>query len=332
MTSNEPTIHPSTHPHRVNTPTQPTTHWPVKLCMAATIRDVVPATVENASTTSTTSKTGRIALSSWSLNNSCHCFLSNILCSQCTRNTLQLSTDSPPYQLVLPAPQQPRPSSATTDKQRKRGYLSAINDQTLDFRHSVSTTLCNCTKCPKEDFKFVNVNSFSRSNISSSTAFDYTTTTTASASANSSDSPVSDNISTEEIRGEYFTPPREYTTNTRALGQLTEKRSPLFGPVAGGISLRTQEPFYSEYLLNANDLISPKSLRAFKENIDYTATEALLSMNGGKRSMNGSVTTSPATTGNGGVTDINRNNNGVPKHWVSFYFYYYHFFIFEILL
>lgn len=230
--------------------------------------------------------------------------LANLLCSEChSGNTSpQSTTDSPPYRLLLP------PSA------RKRSpYLSPITDQTLDFCASYSSTACNCSKCPKEDFKFVTVRSFSRSNISSSTHLDYTTS---SSSSSSSDSPtVSSNVShtTEEI-GNFFTPPREYTSNCRALGILTEKRSPIFGPLAGGISLRTQEPFYSEYLLNANDLISPKSLKAFKENIDYTATEALPSMNGGKRSMNGSVTASPAANG-ANATDINRN--GVPKHWVS---------------
>ncbi|XP_061395728.1 mucin-2-like [Musca vetustissima] len=290
---------------------------------AAIIRDTdSPATANNIENEVPTKRTSSSASPRHTPNTHCHRrprhrnrILANLLCSECLTNnssntSLQSTTDSPPYQLLLP------PSSRYV---RER-YLSAITDKTLDFCASYSTTVCDCSKCPKEDFKFVSVRSFSGSNISSSTPLDYTTSSSASSSSTSSTDDSCSNVThtTEEV-GNYFTPPREYTNNTRALGVLTEKRSPLFGPLAGGISLRTQEPFYSEYLLNANDLISPRSLKAYKENIDYTATEALPSpsMNGGgkRSSMNGgSAITSPATAANGGnVTDINRN--GVPKHW-----------------
>lgn len=224
--------------------------------------------------------------------------LSNFLCADCLCHTsgsdcTSSSSDSPAH----------RWSSLSKPKRRR---LSDIDNETLDFRYSYSTAVCNCTKCPRQDYNFHHVNSFSKSHISTSTAVDYSTTTAAAnTTCRSTDEP--------------FTPPREYTTNTRALGILTEKCSPLFGP-AKGISLRTQEPYYSDYLVCVEDFKSPKSLQKYKENIDYTATEALLSMNGGKKSVNGSVITS--TAGNG-VTDINRNNNnGVPKHWVSVFFYY----------
>ncbi|XP_061388892.1 uncharacterized protein LOC133324018, partial [Musca vetustissima] len=287
---------------------------------AAIIRDTdSPTTANNIENEVPTKRTSSSASPRHTPNTHCHRrprhrnrILANLLCSECLTNnssntSLQSTTDSPPYQLLLP------PSSRYV---RKR-YLSAITDKTLDFCASYSTTVCDCSKCPKEDFKFVSVRSFSGSNISSSTPLDYTTSS--SSSTSSTDGSSSNVTHTTEEVGNYFTPPREYTNNSRALGVLTEKRSPLFGPLAGGISLRTQEPFYSEYLLNANDLISPRSLKAYKENIDYTATEALPppSMNGGgkRSSMNGgSAITSPATAANGGnVIDINRN--GVPKHW-----------------
>uniref|UniRef100_A0A1I8NYM2 Ras-related protein Rab n=1 Tax=Stomoxys calcitrans TaxID=35570 RepID=A0A1I8NYM2_STOCA len=277
---------------------------------AAIIRDREATTATTVQNASTTKRVPSAVLRIGSNNNNNHCrrLLEYFFCIDWRGNSSQSSTDSLPYQLSIAT--RPQPPSG---KRR----LPPITDQTLDFRGSFSSTVCNCTKCPKVDFKFVNVNSFSKSNISSSTAFD-NTTINESITTEESDTETSNSsnttTSTLAAEGEHFyTPPREYTTNPRALGQLTEKRSPLFGSAAGGISLRTQEPFYSEYLLNANDLISPKSLKAYKENIDYTATEALLSMNGGKRFMNGSVTSSPASTGNGGVTDINRN--GVPKHW-----------------
>ncbi|TMW44303.1 hypothetical protein DOY81_010617, partial [Sarcophaga bullata] len=179
---------------------------------------------------------------------------------------------------------------------------SAINNETLDSHNSyTSCEECLCVKSPEDYFKSHSIESFSNLNISSSTAFE--------------------NTSSEEVYGkDTSTPPsRHHSHNSRALGILQEKRSPLFGPSTNtpskGVSLRSENPFYSQNisLRSKEDLAQLKSsTKKCKENIDYTATEAL-SMNGGKQLNNGPFTKSYLVgVGNGG-TDINRN--GASKNW-----------------
>ncbi|XP_065366921.1 ras-related protein Rab-32B isoform X2 [Calliphora vicina] len=209
--------------------------------------------------------------------------LVDFVCS-CVCHTSKLSADSPQY--------------------RQHLNTTALNDETLDFRNSFTSSEESLRSyCLKEYFKFRTIETFSSLNISSSTAFD--------------------NTSSEEVSDAaiFQTPPKEYSANYRALGILQEKRSPLFGPPVNtpskGVSLRSHKPFYTQRLLQTEDLISSKSAKKFKENIDYTATEAI-SMNGGKQLNSGPLGTftksnSTGKVGNGG-TDINRNN-GAPRNW-----------------
>lgn len=173
---------------------------------------------------------------------------------------------------------------------------NAISNATLDSLNSyASCQECSCVKITRKYSKFHSTESFSKLNISSSTAFE--------------------NTSSGEVYKEdatTTTPPRN---NCGALGILQEKRSPLFGPLTNtpskGISLRSEKPFYSQNILHSQeDLAQLKtSSKKCKENIDFTATDAL-SMNGGRQLNSGAFAKS-----NGGFTDINRN--GTQKNWVS---------------
>lgn len=209
------------------------------------------------------------------------------------------------------------PSDSPSYQSTKRKFqplpATTLDNETLDFNYSYTSCECLCSQCPKEYYKFPNIDSFSNLNISSSTAFENT-------------SLVDFNI-TDTTTEDFKTPPKEYNgNNCRGLGILQEKRSPLFGPTyntpSKGLSLRSQKPFYSQQILQRDEFLSSEnSPKTQIENIDYTATEAI-SMNGGKHLSNGPLVgtslRSGSTSGAGNLaTDINRNN-GVPKNWVSF--------------
>lgn len=183
-----------------------------------------------------------------------------------------------------------------------------LNNETLDFPSSYThSEEWSCLTCPRKCYKFHAVKTFAKLNISSSTAYK--------------------NTSSKEVfdAKHFHTPPKEHCANFRALGILQEKLSPIFGPTLNTptkrVSLRSQNPFYTQRILQTEDLITSQSAKKFKENIDYTAIEAI-SMNGGRYLNNGPLGTFTKANSTGGfgtaAADINRNN-GDQRNWVSFF-------------
>ncbi|KAI8117159.1 Ras-related protein Rab-32 [Lucilia cuprina] len=274
----------------------------------AILRDVLSTTKKlnlnsakcHKETDNTISTTTNSSTSHSTINNNCTKTthrLVDFVCSCVCHHPTKLSADSPHLIAKL------LPVNTTVNNNKNN--TTDLNDETLDLRNSyTSSEDCLRSNCPIEYFKFRTIETFSNLNISSSTAFE-----------NTSNEEVTDADTPQ-------TPPREYNANFRALGILQEKRSPLFGPAlntpSGGVSLRSQKPYYTQRILKREDLIlSSKSVKRFKENIDNTATEAI-SMNGGKQLNNGPLGTftksnSTGRVGNGGI-DINRNN-GAPRNW-----------------
>ncbi|KAI9577673.1 hypothetical protein GQX74_013367 [Glossina fuscipes] len=189
--------------------------------------------------------------------------------------------------------------------------LDSDND-TLDFRSSSTSTECSCENCPKSEYKFKSIETFSDDNISSSTAFE--------------DSPV------KKPNWPSFHSLKRYQDNSANLGVLKEIRSPIFAEdeepkPSRGYSLRSQKPLYVKNLLIAQDSTysaetetgtETKTANPKTDTVVNSTISGGINMNENKqRIIPATVTTitrGSVKSSNG--TDINRNNgfarNGQP--------------------
>ncbi|KAL9912307.1 ras and EF-hand domain-containing protein homolog isoform X2 [Glossina fuscipes] len=181
--------------------------------------------------------------------------------------------------------------------------LDSDND-TLDFRSSSTSTECSCENCPKSEYKFKSIETFSDDNISSSTAFE--------------DSPV------KKPNWPSFHSLKRYQDNSANLGVLKEIRSPIFAEdeepkPSRGYSLRSQKPLYVKNLLIAQDSTysaetetgtETKTANPKTDTVVNSTISGGINMNENKqRIIPATVTTitrGSVKSSNG--TDINRNN------------------------